>query len=181
MHQGMLCSLCTPDALRKHFWICCEGSCEASLVTPGALQQSSVKLCLGQSSTVSSGQWCFFSNTLAKMDQGLVWCAKALVALVGGQWIAHVSLEIEQVRPCASTHTHTHWHTSTFSPALKEERGTAMVQQPEPWPSGSSLDEAHLSLLSPNCSYSSPFPPSQATTRSVWLTLYLFLYPHLVT
>lgn len=57
-----------------------------------------------------------------------------------GQWIAYLSFDIESVH--AHTHTHAHF-------PCPKERGPETEQQSEPWPSGSSLDEVHLSLLPP--------------------------------
>lgn len=77
------------------------------------------------------------------MNQGLEW--KDIGHSGGreggkGQWIAYLSFDIESVH--AHTHTHAHF-------PRPKERGPETEQQSEPWPSGSSLDEVHLSLLPP--------------------------------
>lgn len=123
--------------------------------------------------SADSRQWCSSGNTLAEVNQGLEW--KGIGHSSGGvggglQWIAHLSLEIEPVR--------THMNTHTLFPALKT-RGPETEQQSEPWPSGSSLDEVHLSRLSPLRSEASLSPPPPRPPLALCDWLFIILIPSL--
>lgn len=123
--------------------------------------------------SADSRQWCSSGNTLAEVNQGLEW--KGIGHSSGGVGGGFAMNRSPVIRDWASAHTHEHTHTLPC-PEDKRARNRATV-----W----TLTIRQQSWWSPSLTSVTPplwslplSPPSEATARSVWLTLY---YPHPVT
>ncbi len=72
----------------------------------------SMSVSVSPAQSADSRQWCSSSNTLAEMNQGLEWKgighASGVCARMCGQWIAHLSLEIEPVHTQMNAWAHAH-------------------------------------------------------------------------